>query len=109
MNLILSRHGNTFGPNDPVVWAGLTNDLPLVEAGIAQAERLGRVLQIQKIRPVAVYCSSLQRTSKYASIIIERAELRLKPIVDKRLDEIDYGAWTGLTNSEIIKLFGEKE
>ena len=41
MKLILARHGNTFGPQDKVTWVGSTNDLPLVEEGLAQAQRFG--------------------------------------------------------------------
>lgn len=107
MNLLLSRHGNTFNPGEPSVWAGATNDLPLVEKGLAQAERLAETLISKNIKPAAVYCSPLQRTSRYASIVIERLKLNLKPIVDPRLHEIDYGAWTGLTNDEISRRFGE--
>lgn len=107
MNLLLSRHGNTFGPNDPVVWAGATNDLPLVEKGLAQAEKLAAALLAQKIIPAAVYCGPLQRTSRYASIVMQKIGLQGKPTVDRRLNEIDYGEWTGLTNEQVIARFGE--
>ncbi len=107
MNILLSRHGNTFGPHDPVVWTGATNDLPLVEKGIAQAETFAEVLLSQKIKPSAIYCSPLQRTSKYASILVQKLNLPFKATVDPRINEVDYGEWTGLTNEQVIARFGE--
>jgi probable phosphoglycerate mutase len=107
MELILTRHGNTFNPEDPVVWTGATNDLPLVQKGILQAEKFSTRLLQQKKVPQAVYCGPLQRTFSYASVIVERLDLPYRPIVDPRLNEIDYGGWTGLTQSEVIAQFGE--
>jgi broad specificity phosphatase PhoE len=113
MELLLSRHGNTFGPTDPVVWAGATNDLELVEKGIAQAEVFADYLIHKKIKPAAIYCSALRRTSVYAGILAERLKvfsgLNLAPTVDSRLHEIDYGKWTGLTQEEVIQKFGKTE
>jgi probable phosphoglycerate mutase len=108
MEIILARHGNTFKPNDPVVWTGSTNDLPLVEQGIAQAEKLASCLLEQSFRPEAIYCGPLLRTRKYAQILSQRLQLANQPIVDKRINEIDYGDWTGLTNDEVENRFGKK-
>lgn len=106
MEIILSRHGNTFGPKDPVVWTGSSNDLPLVEQGIAQAEKFANTLVAQKFVPKAIFCGPLQRTFKYASIITQRVGLSVSPIVDSRLNEVDYGDWTGLTNEQVASRFG---
>ncbi len=108
MNLILSRHGNTFGPNDPVVWAGSANDLPLVEAGVIQAETLAKALIEQNIQISDVFCGPLQRTKRYAEIVSKRLKTTSSPLIDDRLNEIDYGAWSGLTNEQIIDRFGEE-
>ena len=108
MEIILSRHGNTFEPGEPIVWAGATNDLPLARAGIRQAERLAEVLIAQKIRPSLVYCSALQRTVRYAQILIQKLGLPFQPRIDSRIQEIDYGEWTGLTNQEVIQKFGKE-
>jgi broad specificity phosphatase PhoE len=107
VNIILSRHGNTFGPNDPVVWTGATNDLPLVEKGFAQAEHFAQALVARGVVPSAVYCSPLQRTSKYACVIIQRLKLLFQPTIDPRINEVDYGEWTGLTNEQVKTRFGE--
>lgn len=109
MRLILARHGNTFAPGDKVVWAGSSNDLALVEAGINQAHSAADYLLAEKINPTAIYCSPLQRTRKFAEIVIERLGLNYQPIADQRLNEIDYGEWTGLSDQEIIERFGESE
>jgi len=108
MQLILSRHGNTFGQKDKVVWTGKTNDLLLVEKGIEQARRFAAILLKQSVQPVAIYCGPLQRTHKYAQTIIEQMGLSIKPIIEHRLNELDYGEWTGLTNEEVIAQFGKQ-
>jgi probable phosphoglycerate mutase len=109
MELLLARHGNTFGPGDPVVWAGTTNDLPLVEKGVEQAHRLADALKKKGIKPAAIYCGPLQRTKHYAQILVDDLKLPFSPTVDSRLNEIDYGEWTGLSNEEVIARFGEAE
>ncbi len=109
MRLILARHGNTFAPGDKVVWAGSSNDLALVETGLKQAHNAAEYLLTENIKPAAIYCSPLQRTKKFAEIVIERLSLNYQPIVDARLNEIDYGEWTGLSDQEIIDRFGEDQ
>jgi len=109
VNIILSRHGNTFGPQDKVVWAGSRNDLPLVARGVEQAERFAEVLKARQIKPAAIFSGPLERTFHYAEIITQKLALSFKPFVDLRLNEIDYGDWTGLTQKEVKERFGEEE
>ncbi len=106
MKIILSRHGNTFENGEKVVMAGLTNDLPLVKKGEEQARALGKKLKAEGITPEAFYCSELQRTRRYAELVIEELGIDATPITDSRLNEIDYGNWTGLSDDEIIAKFG---
>ena len=108
MKILLSRHGNTFGPGDPVVWTGSTNDIPLVQKGEEQAHELAKTLLAQKIFPTAIYSGPLQRTRRYASLVIEKMGLSLSPLIDSRLNEVDYGDWTGLTHEEVKARFGEE-
>ena len=107
--LLLARHGNTFAPGQKAVWVGARNDLPLVESGIVQAESLAQALKQSSILPEAIYAASLKRTSAYAQIIHD--QLQLTPVVniDARLNEIDYGSWSGLSNDEIKAQFGVGE
>jgi probable phosphoglycerate mutase len=104
MQLILSRHGNTFSPQDAVVWVGAKQDLPLVDSGVLQAKCLGLALQKADIQLKAVYCGPLKRAYDYASIVLKASNSPLKPIVDLRLNEIDYGNWSGLSNVQIQEM-----
>lgn len=109
MNILLARHGNTFGPQDPVVWTGSQNDLPLVDKGIQQAETFAELLKSSQVFPSAVFCGPLERTYRYAEIISQKLGLGFKPQVDLRLNEIDYGGWTGLTHAEVSARYGDQE
>lgn len=109
MKIILSRHGNTFSTTDPVIWVGATQDLPLVDLGLLQAKCLAQALQKAEIHPKAVYCGPLKRTRDYAAIVLEQLHSSRKSIVDTRLNEIDYGNWAGLTNTQIQELDEDKE
>ena len=59
VNIIISRHGNTFEPDEKVVWAGATNDLPLAAKGIEQAKNLGAWLATNSIKLDIAYTLSL--------------------------------------------------
>jgi broad specificity phosphatase PhoE len=106
MRLILARHGNTFQPGEQAVWVGRKEDLPLVPEGEAQARLLANALKAAGIRPAAVYCGPLLRTRSFASMIVEDLRLHSVAIEDERLAEIDYGAWGGLTNEQIVQRYG---
>ncbi len=107
--LLLARHGNTFAPGQQAVWVGAQNDLPLVESGIAQAQSLAQALQQASITPQAIYSASLKRTSVYAQIIHDQLQPAMPINIDERLNEIDYGLWTGLSNDEIKMQYGTAE
>ena len=109
MKLILARHGNTFESNETPTWVGSKNDLSLTSAGIEQAKTLALFLKKSNLKLDAIYCGPLQRTLVYAQIILSELASDLKPIVDFRLNEIDYGKWSGLTSSQIQKQFGIQE
>jgi len=103
--ILFARHGNTFGPGDKVVWVGRRTDLPLVERGIEQAHEAAAALAKMGSVPTSVVSASLKRTRGFAEIVCRDlgiAEHR----IDDRLDEIDYGAWEGLSSEEIVALPG---
>lgn len=108
MKLILARHGNTFAPGDTVVWVGRETDLPLVEKGVAQAEAVAAALRAHRVRPARVFCGPLRRTRDFAAIVADKLALADAPVVDSRLDEIDYGRWAGKTAQEIAETFGQQ-
>jgi broad specificity phosphatase PhoE len=101
MKIILARHGNTFVSGEAAVWIGAGQDLPLVDSGIQQAKNLAKAIQQSAIDIKAIFCGPLKRTSDYATVIVKTLDSSLKPIIDSRLNEIDYGNWSGLSNTEI--------
>lgn len=108
MKLILCRHGNTFGPDDTPVWTGSSNDLPLVEKGLEQARLMGGWLKKNNIKPTTIYAGHLIRVKKFADIIQDVLGMDDIAKHDVRLNEIDYGAWTGITDDAVVAQFGEK-
>lgn len=101
MRLILLRHGNTFNPGETAVWVGKREDLPLVSQGKAQAQGVAGVFSEARVIPQAVYCSSLQRTREFAQILKHECKWRSAITEDARLDELDYGLWSGLSSEDI--------
>ena len=109
MQIIFSRHGNTFAPGEAAVWVGAGQDWPLVDSGIQQAKDLASVIQETGLTLKAIYCGPLRRTSDYAGIVVKELHSSLNPIIDSRLNEIDYGNWTGLSSAEIQEKGGGDE
>ncbi len=112
MILWLCRHGNTFPQGSTPVWIGSQQDLPLTAEGEAQAQRLGQFFcasSVQsEVQPDLILSASLRRTRRTAEIIHEHCGgVKLK--VDERLNEIDYGLWSGLTREQIVEKFGVLE
>jgi broad specificity phosphatase PhoE len=101
MRLIIFRHGNTFAAGEKVFWVGKSQDLPLVEQGKIQAQNVASVLSEFNIYPEAIYCSTLKRTKEFAQIIKKNAKFKSAILEDNRLDELDYGSWSGLSSEEI--------
>ena len=109
MNLILARHGNTFHAQEPAYYVGSQHDLPLVSFGIEQATAIGLALQQQSCHLAGVYTGPLQRmraTAQYALLAMD-CPLQIK--VDERLNELDYGLWSGLTSQEVRQRFGDAD
>lgn len=100
MEILFARHGNTFDPGDKVVWVGRETDLPLVAKGLSQAVAVAEALARADLRPDVIYAASLKRTRRFAEIVAETLGLA-SPVIDSRLDELDYGRWAGRTNDEI--------
>jgi broad specificity phosphatase PhoE len=75
-------------------------DVALSDEGRRQAARLAE--RLRALPPDALYTSPLRRTVETAEIIA--AAIRLTPVVDDRLIELDYGAWEGMTFAEVIEL-----
>ncbi len=78
-------------------------DVPLNEAGLAQARELAASLDGEPFS--AVYTSPLRRASETAKIVATR--LGVEPRAHEALQEIDVGSWSGLTVTEVRARFPE--
>jgi len=109
MHLILVRHGNTFGPQDKVVWVGARTDLDLVEKGREQAAAVAAGLATSGLRPSRIYAGPLKRTRQTADIIAADRGLEAdKIVISDDLREIDYGSWEARSNDEIRAEVGDQ-
>jgi broad specificity phosphatase PhoE len=79
-------------------------DRPLTELGRRQAIELADALEARA--PLsAIYTSPLQRAMETASIV--GARLGLEPAAVDDLREVDVGAWSGLSRTEVEERFPE--
>ncbi len=97
--LYLIRHGATVLSKEDR-FAG-ASDVALSDAGIAQAEALGRRLAGETI--AAVYCSDMHRTVRTAEAVA--TPHRLTPIPRPGLREINHGHWEGMVHKEVETRF----
>lgn len=97
--LVVVRHGQTEW-NVAGRYQGHA-DIPLDEEGEAQAAALAETLA--DLAPDLVVSSDLQRAVRTAAPLAARAGL--VPILDRRLREVDVGAWEGLTAEEALARF----
>ncbi|MFQ5667918.1 MAG: histidine phosphatase family protein [Candidatus Binatia bacterium] len=93
MRLTLVRHGETDGQSS-IRYYGRT-DVPLSALGRTQMERVRRALTGQRF--AAVYASTLCRAVEAATIVCRGSAVRRVA----GFDEINFGAWEGLTVEEI--------
>jgi broad specificity phosphatase PhoE len=106
--VLLCRHGNTFSRGEKVVMVGAREDLSLTEFGREQGVLMGAAIRSAKVYIDDVCTGPLKRTREYAEIIRATAQISALVTVDQRLIELDYGAWGGLSDDEIVKLSGEE-
>jgi broad specificity phosphatase PhoE len=97
--LLLVRHGETDW-NRTGRWQGHSNT-PLNELGRQQARELAESLDGVDV----VYSSDLARARETAEILAERLGIEVR--YDPRLRERSFGAWEGLTSTEIEERFEE--
>jgi broad specificity phosphatase PhoE len=110
MRVVLVRHGNTFSPGEAAVWVGARTDLALVEKGRHQAEEVANQLGRAGMTINTIFAGPLRRTAETAAIIAKIAGIAPDSVVtDRRLTEIEYGDWEGLTSDNIRQRFGNAE
>lgn len=100
-DLVLVRHGETVWHHDNR-YTGRT-DVPLTERGRRQAEQLAR--WADKTELAGLWVSPLSRALDTATPVATATGLR--PEVDARLAELDFGDGEGLTSREMSERFPE--
>ena len=98
LTILLTRHGHT-DRSEPEQYLGQHIDARLSERGRASAERLRNRLSGFEIQRIVT--SPMLRAAETAEIIAAGRAVEL----DKRLAELDYGKWEGLTLDEIERRF----
>ena len=103
LTILLTRHGHT-DRSEPEQYLGQHVEAALDERGRASAARLGeRLADVSIDRIIA---SPMTRAAETARIIARGRHVD----VDRRMAELDYGAWEGLTLEQIHEKFpGEHE
>lgn len=99
--IIFVRHGNTFERNEQPRFVGSREDPPLTEKGRRQLEAVGSFVRDSELKPRLVYSGPRLRQKESAEIICRIINQGITATVDPLLEEIDYGLWEGLTQSEI--------
>ncbi|HOW93878.1 histidine phosphatase family protein [Mycolicibacterium fallax] len=96
MTVILLRHGRSVA-NTAHTLAGRTPGVDLDDRGRAQARDL--IDRVAGLPIAALVRSPLRRCG--ATLEPLSAQLGLDPVLDDRLVEVDYGAWTGRSLAEL--------
>ena len=101
--LWLVRHAESTGNRDHLIQGQA--DMPLSPLGHRQARAVAdRLLRQHRRAPFsAIHCSDLSRTRETADTIALAIDLRTE--YDRRLREIDVGAWSGLGTEQIAERF----
>lgn len=100
--LFLLRHGNTFEAGQVSYQIGCQTDLPLTSKGLFQAQNFAAYLRSQQCHPQIISCGILKRQTQTAEILKTQFP-RAKLLTHPALNEIDYGAWEGLTTEQIVE------
>ena len=103
--MILTRHGHT-DRSEPEQYLGQTVPARLSARGRTDAQALAN--RLEGIPIDRLLSSPLGRAMETAAILASGRDVTVEP--DKRLTELDYGAWEGVTREEIDARFpGEYE
>lgn len=88
---VIVRHGNTFVQGEAPRRIGSATDLPLVESGRDQAQRLGMRFAVRKWQFERIFCSPLRRTRETATIMQGVLPDAPVPELLALLAEVDHG------------------
>ena len=103
--LFIIRHGNTFASSAQACRIGSRTDLPLVESGHAQAQRLGAWFAAQDFAITRLLTSPLLRARQTAQAIAE-ATGHMPDGTGDWLGEIDHGPDEGRPEAQVLARIG---
>ncbi|MEM7443699.1 MAG: histidine phosphatase family protein [Pseudomonadota bacterium] len=104
--LYLARHGETVWNREGRLQGRL--DSPLTALGMDQAQRIGETLSALIDEPgyFSLVCSPLGRAYHTMELIAREIDLDPRACrIDRRLKEMSWGRWDGLTHGEIQRYF----
>ncbi|GEM_PF-29254 len=97
MTLLIARHGQTDW-NRLGRWQS-RSDVPLNDAGRAQAKGLRDILRARELYPSRIICSPLQRAQETASLLAE--DTNVQPETESLLVELNLGEFEGRFEQDI--------
>ena len=97
--MLLIRHGRTTA-NTAGILAGQAPGLGLDDVGVTQARNMAE--RLAGVRLSALVCGPLQRCRETADLLIADGRAP-EVVIDHRLTECDYGAWTGRRLAELSR------
>ena len=100
MKVYIARHGQTDWNVAKHIQG--SNDIPLNDTGIKQAEELAKALHKQ-VKLAKVYTSSQKRAKKTAEIVAKAYGIETIPL--KGLEEMNLGLWEGMTWKRVAEKY----
>ena len=104
MKFLMIRHGETSWNAEKKIQG--STDIPLNDAGAAQARALGEQLLGQGTCIAGIYTSAQIRARETARILADKLGLKVRVL--KGLEEMSLGLWEGLNWDEVAKRYPEE-
>ncbi|MCH5138644.1 alpha-ribazole phosphatase [Clostridiaceae bacterium UIB06] len=102
MNLYFVRHGETEHNKNQCYYGSI--DVDITGKGVLQAQKGSE--KLKNINFNKVYVSELKRAEQTANILMEGRQVEL--IKDKRINEINFGAFEGKSHKEIKEFYSDE-
>ncbi len=101
MSIFVIRHGNIFASSAEARRGGAGTDIPLVDSGMAQAQRLASYFAARSLVMVCLYSGPLLRARQTAAPIAAALDHPVDAILPW-LDEIDHGPDEGQPEATVV-------
>lgn len=103
--IFIIRHGNTFAPGEPARRVGARTDIPLVESGRAQAQRLGAWFAEEAVPVARLLTSPLLRARETVQAIATACD-HAPDGTRAWLGEIDHGPDENRVEADVVARIG---